>query len=79
MHVEVFSLFNKSDVSLTELECLKATSLLTAMIVMLADEKVAGLVRAENAEAVQKAFGQLVCFDEKTGGTETADAKKTAQ
>ncbi|HEY3299378.1 MAG TPA: hypothetical protein VGJ90_01270 [Methylophilaceae bacterium] len=56
-YIEVFSLFNKNDISLTDLECLKATSLITAMIVMLADEKVAGLVRAENAETVQKAFG----------------------
>jgi hypothetical protein len=56
-HIEVFSLFNKSDAVLSDEACLKATGALTAMIVMLADEKLADLVRGGNEGAVRKAIG----------------------
>lgn len=56
-HIEVFSLFNANDTALTDEECLKATSALTAMIVMLADEKLAELVRGLNEGAIKKAIG----------------------
>lgn len=55
-HADVFSVLDQDDARLTNEQSLSATSIFSAMIVMLADENVSELQRAANEDAVQQAI-----------------------